>query len=83
MYSLASSALMNERIASEASLASINENTNGKNLQLDLFVLVLSILWLRELRVDTESFFEKIVALGNTNESNILRIKVVQLINVT
>mmetsp|Transcript_18555 Transcript_18555/g.45984 ORF Transcript_18555/g.45984 Transcript_18555/m.45984 type:complete len:754 (-) Transcript_18555:1697-3958(-) len=71
------------RLGSVEIFHEVDKNTDCENLQLNLFFLVSSVLGLGKLGVNGETFFEKIVALGNANQSNVLRIKVVQLIDVS
>mmetsp|Transcript_16933 Transcript_16933/g.20335 ORF Transcript_16933/g.20335 Transcript_16933/m.20335 type:complete len:411 (-) Transcript_16933:138-1370(-) len=64
-------------------LHEVNKNTNGKDLHFNLFFLLLSVFDLGKLVVNAEGFFVKHVTFRNTDERNILGIKVVELINVS
>mmetsp|Transcript_24893 Transcript_24893/g.54285 ORF Transcript_24893/g.54285 Transcript_24893/m.54285 type:complete len:569 (-) Transcript_24893:1135-2841(-) len=63
-------------------LQEIDKYTNGRNLHLDLIILVLGKLGSRELLIDSVSLLVKHVSLGDADESNVLGIKVIELINV-
>mmetsp|Transcript_27593 Transcript_27593/g.79608 ORF Transcript_27593/g.79608 Transcript_27593/m.79608 type:complete len:1497 (-) Transcript_27593:110-4600(-) len=63
-------------------LQEVNNNTNRRNLHLDLIVLVLGKFGPGELLVDGESFLVQHVALGNANQGNVLSIEIVKLVNV-
>ena len=63
-------------------LKEINNDTNSRHLHLDLIVLVLGKLGPGELLVDGEGFLVQHVTLGNANQSDILGIEIVKLINV-
>mmetsp|Transcript_4800 Transcript_4800/g.8830 ORF Transcript_4800/g.8830 Transcript_4800/m.8830 type:complete len:233 (-) Transcript_4800:643-1341(-) len=76
-------ALNSIRLGTIKILHEIDKHANGKNLHLNLLLLILCKLGSGELDVDRVSLFVQHVVLRHTDKSNILCIKVVQLINVS
>mmetsp|Transcript_18537 Transcript_18537/g.27070 ORF Transcript_18537/g.27070 Transcript_18537/m.27070 type:complete len:335 (-) Transcript_18537:304-1308(-) len=64
-------------------LHEINKDTNCADLHLALVFLALHELRLRKLDIDTVGLLVQHVALGNTDEGNVLGVEVIKLINVS
>mmetsp|Transcript_5790 Transcript_5790/g.8374 ORF Transcript_5790/g.8374 Transcript_5790/m.8374 type:complete len:298 (+) Transcript_5790:1293-2186(+) len=74
--------LICEGLSTVKILHEVNKDSHGKDLHFNLFILIGGVFRPGKLDVDGESFLVEHVTFRNANESNILGIEVVQLVNV-
>mmetsp|Transcript_19096 Transcript_19096/g.34519 ORF Transcript_19096/g.34519 Transcript_19096/m.34519 type:complete len:495 (-) Transcript_19096:2921-4405(-) len=74
--------LVGEALGAVKVLHEVNKDTNGKDLHLDLLLLVRRVFGLGKFVVDAVGLLIKHVTLRHANEGNVLGIKVIQLVNV-